>query len=50
MEKIKGLIVAPFTAFKKNGEVDVRKVEVQQKYYKDNGISGAFVCGTTGEG
>lgn len=49
-KKIKGLIVAPFTAFTSDGEVDLGKVSLQQKFYRDNGISGAFVCGTTGEG
>lgn len=50
MKKIKGMIVAPFTAFKENGEIDLPKVKLQMKLYKDNGISGAFICGTTGEG
>lgn len=50
MEQMKGLVVAPFTAFLPNGDVDIEKVALQQKYYKDNGISGVFVCGTTGEG
>jgi len=44
------MIVAPFTGFTEDGAVDVQKVYYQQKYYKENGISGAFVCGTTGEG
>lgn len=50
MKGIKGLIVAPFTAFKGNGDLDVERIATQQRYYKDNGISGAFVAGTTGEG
>ena len=49
-KKLKGLIVAPFTAFTHDGEVDLSKVKLQQQFYLDNGISGAFVCGTTGEG
>lgn len=48
--KIKGLIVAPFTGFRANGELDLSKVALQKKYYKDNGIKGVFACGTTGEG
>ena len=50
MKKLKGLIVAPYTGFTENGEVDIQAVARQQKYYKDNGIIGAYVCGTTGEG
>lgn len=50
MKRIKGMIVAPFTAFTKDGEIDLSKVESQKKFYKDNGIAGAFICGTTGEG
>ena len=47
---MKGLIVAPFTAFTSDGDVDVTRVGEQAKYYRDNGISGVFACGTTGEG
>lgn len=50
MKRITGLIVAPFTGFTPDGEVDLSKVEQQKKYYKKNGISGVFACGTTGEG
>lgn len=50
MKKITGMIVAPFTGFDVNGELDLAKVELQQKFYKDNGIAGVFICGTTGEG
>ena len=50
MKKLKGLIVAPFTGFTPEGEVDIQAVARQQKFYKDNGIIGVFVCGTTGEG
>lgn len=50
MKKLKGLIVAPYTGFTADGEVDLQAVARQQKYYKQNGIIGAYVCGTTGEG
>lgn len=50
MKRVKGMIVAPFTAFDCDGAVDLSKVERQSRFYKDNGIAGAFVCGTTGEG
>lgn len=50
MKRIKGLICAPFTAFDIQGNVDLKKVALQAQFYKDNGISGVFACGTTGEG
>ncbi len=50
MKRIKGLIVAPFTAFKNDGFVDLQKVKEQEDFYRRNGAAGAFVCGTTGEG
>lgn len=50
MKQIKGMIVAPFTAFDGTGAVDLSKVSLQSRFYKDNGVAGAFVCGTTGEG
>ena len=50
MSKIEGLICAPFTAFDAQGLVDVARVPLQAKFYKDNGVRGVFACGTTGEG
>ena len=50
MNRMKGLICAPFTAFDASGKVDLGKVALQARFYKDNGISGVFACGTTGEG
>ena len=49
MKRIKGLIAAPFTAFKQDGELNLDRVKDQAAYYKKNGVSGAFVAGTTGE-
>ena len=50
MKKIKGLVCAPFTAFGALGDVDLGKVALQAEFYKKNGVSGVFACGTTGEG
>ena len=50
MSMIKGLICAPFTAFDELGNVDLGKVAEQARFYKNNGVSGVFACGTTGEG
>lgn len=50
MKKIEGLITAPFTAFTPENEIDLSMVEKQQAMYKSNGLSGVFICGSTGEG
>lgn len=50
MNRIKGLIVAPFTGFTADGELNLEMVRQQAGFYKKNGIKGAFVAGTTGEG
>ena len=50
MKRIKGMIVAPFTGFDAEGNIDLAKVSLQAKMYKENGITGCFVSGTTGEG
>lgn len=50
MKKIKGMIVAPFTGFRADGTVDLDSVAKLNKMYRDNGIAGVFICGSTGEG
>ncbi len=50
MNQIKGLVAAPFTPFKKDGEVDVAVIEKLAASLVANKVAGAFVCGTTGEG
>ena len=50
MNKIKGLVCAPFTAFDAQSRIDLSKVALQARLYKANGVSGVFACGTTGEG
>ncbi len=47
---LKGLIAAPFTPFRTDGAVNLAMIERQAKFLVNNGVSGAFVCGTTGEG
>lgn len=49
MKKIKGLIVAPFTGMNPDGSIHPETIQRQVKLYKENGVSGAFICGTTGE-
>jgi len=45
-----GLISAPFTAFHADGSVNLDAIESQVASLVANKVSGAFVCGTTGEG
>lgn len=49
MDHIEGLIAAPFTPFDAFGEVNTAMIGRLQQFYKDNGIAGVFICGTTGE-
>ena len=49
-EKLRGLIAAPFTPFKANGEVDYEIIPRQAESLLEQGVSGAYVSGTTGEG
>ena len=44
------LIAAPFTAFDAAGEVDLEVIAEQAAKLRRDGVAGAFVCGTTGEG
>jgi N-acetylneuraminate lyase len=50
MKRLKGLIAAPFTPFRKTGGLDLQAVEKLASSLVANKVSGAFVCGTTGEG
>lgn len=47
---ITGLIAAPFTPFDNQGELNVSVVENYYHLLKRNGVKGAFICGSTGEG
>lgn len=50
MQKLKGLIAAPFTPFDKKGNLALDQIETLAKLYIKNGVKGAFICGSTGEG
>lgn len=50
MEKIKGLINAPFTPFYSNGEVNYQPIEKYIKLLINNGLKGVFINGSSGEG
>jgi N-acetylneuraminate lyase len=47
---LRGLIAAPFTAFNPQGDLNLALIEPQAKWLAGNGVRGAFICGTTGEG
>ena len=50
MNKTEGLIAAPFTPMKKDGSLNLPVIEKYADKLKADGLSGVFVCGTTGEG
>lgn len=50
MEKLTGLIAAPFTPFAADGSLALDQIPTLAHFYVKNGVSGAFICGTTGEG
>jgi 4-hydroxy-tetrahydrodipicolinate synthase len=45
-----GVIAAPLTMFKDNGEVDYKETEKYFGFLVEKGINGLFACGTTSEG
>jgi N-acetylneuraminate lyase len=48
--RLNGLIAAPFTAFNQDRSINLNAIEQQAQFLVEQGVSGAFVCGTTGEG
>ena len=50
MEKIIGLIDAPFTPFYENREVNYEPIEAYAKMLQKNGLQGVFINGSSGEG
>ncbi len=50
MEKIVGLIDAPFTPFYANGEVNYEPIGTYAKMLQKNGLKGVFINGSSGEG
>src|SRR4051812_22509523 len=48
--KLGGLVAAPYTPFDLDGNLKLSVIERQAEALTDAGVSGAFVCGTTGEG
>ena len=50
MEKIIGLIDAPFTPFHENGDVNLQPIAAYGAMLKKNGLQGVFINGSSGEG
>lgn len=50
MKRISGLIVAPFTAFDENSNINIKPIEAYAKMLKKNGLKGVFINGSSGEG
>jgi N-acetylneuraminate lyase len=49
-EHLKGLIAAPFTPMNADGSLNLPMIPVYYSFLKNNGLTGAFICGSTGEG
>lgn len=50
MEKITGLIDAPFTPFHENGDLNLEPIETYAAMLQKNGLQGVFINGSSGEG
>lgn len=47
---LRGLVAATFTPFRKDGSVDFERIPAITRFLARNGVSGIYVCGSTGEG
>lgn len=47
---IEGLVAAPFTPMHVDGSLNLDIIPSYYQMLKSNGVSGAFICGSTGEG
>ena len=48
--RIKGLTAAVVTPMKSNGEINLQAIGPYAEFLAGRGVSGVFVCVTTGEG
>lgn len=48
--RFRGLVAAPFTPFKSDRSINLDAIPTYARFLRENGVSAAFVCGTTGEG
>ncbi len=49
-QKLEGLIAAPFTPMHEDGSLNISVIPAYYSLLKANGVTGAFICGSTGEG
>ena len=49
-QKLEGLIAAPFTPMDADGNINVDIIPAYYSFLKSNKVTGAFICGSTGEG
>lgn len=49
-QHLQGLIAAPFTPMHSDGSLNPGLIPLYYSMLKSNGIKGAFICGSTGEG
>ncbi|WP_126245265.1 dihydrodipicolinate synthase family protein [Chitinophaga rhizosphaerae] len=50
MKHLQGLIAAPFTPMNEAGALNTKLIPEYYRLLKANGVKGAFICGSTGEG
>lgn len=50
IQHLQGLIAAPFTPMHKDGSLNLSLIPSYYEMLKANGVNGAFICGSTGEG
>ena len=50
IQHLEGLIAAPFTPMTADGALNLGVIPAYFEFLKSNGITGAFICGSTGEG
>ena len=50
IQHLQGLIAAPFTPMHSDGSINTAIIPAYYEMLKTNGVTGAFICGSTGEG
>jgi dihydrodipicolinate synthase/N-acetylneuraminate lyase len=50
IEHLQGLISAPFSSLNNKGELNLDIIPAYYAFLKQNGVTGAFINGSTGEG
>jgi len=50
IQHLEGLVAAPFTPMHPDGSINVSVIPAYYAFLKNNGVNGAFICGSTGEG